>query len=282
MRRGARWSEHTRKLPPLEIGSWVQLQNLRGRHPLKSDSSGVVIGKHNENSYAVKVNGSEVVTVRNRITLRRIPTPVQLHRPVAIPGEVRLPSEAPHVSPVKGCVTRSRVLGDTLAGQNGQPGKLPSTIGGQHGKFPSRVSMSADEACGKIMRGVADWDIPGNILYEAFHNSPSKSTHSDDPGRRKPESPPAPPAIQPSPEVSAGGRGGPRQAGRLDRAPVLGTDVITQITQDHGLGAGLMVPEPALRLRPVQEVGLPLTRQSSRQRSNVVKFQAGSSGMEHT
>ena len=56
---GAKWSEHTRKLPPLEIGSWVQLQNLRGSHPLKSDNSGVVIGRHNENSYAVKVNGSE-------------------------------------------------------------------------------------------------------------------------------------------------------------------------------------------------------------------------------
>ena len=81
---GQRWSEHTKKLPPLEIGAWVQLQNLRGRHPLKSDSSGVVIGRRNENSYAIKVNGSEIVTVRNRSTLRRIPTPVQIHRPVAI------------------------------------------------------------------------------------------------------------------------------------------------------------------------------------------------------
>ena len=243
----------------------------------------MVIGRHNENSYAVKVNGSEVVTVRNRITLRRIPTPVQLHRPVAIPGEVRLPSEVPHVSPARGCVTRSRVLGDTLAGQNGQPGKLPSTVVGQHGKFPSRVSMSAEETCGKLMRRVADWDIPGNILYEAFHKSPSKSTHSDDPGGRKPESPPAPPAIQPSTEASAGGRGGSRLAGsRSDRTPVLGTDVITQITQDHGLGAGLMVPESALSLEPVHEVGPPLIRRSSRQKSDVVKFQAGSSGMEHT
>ena len=47
---GQKWSEHTKKLLPLEMGAWVQLQNLRGRHPLKSDSSGVVIGRRNENS----------------------------------------------------------------------------------------------------------------------------------------------------------------------------------------------------------------------------------------
>ena len=141
--------------------------------------------------------------------------------------------------------------------------------------------MSADETCGKLMRRVADWDIPGNILYEAFHKSPSKSTHSDDPGRRKPESPPAPPAIQPSTEASAGGRGGSRLAGsRSDRTPVLGTDVITQITQDHGLGAGSVLQGSDPGLQPVHEVGPPLVRRSSRQRSNVVPFQAGSSGME--
>ena len=80
---GQKWSEHTKKLPPLEMGAWVQLQNLRGRHPLKSDSSGVVIGRHNENSYAIKVNGSEVVTVRNRCTLRRIPKPAKITLPVS-------------------------------------------------------------------------------------------------------------------------------------------------------------------------------------------------------
>ena len=212
------------------------------------------------------------------MTLRKIPTPVTLHRPVSIPGEVRLPSEVPHISPVRGCGTRSKVLGNTLAGQSVQPGKVQSTNEGQQGKFPP---MSADEACGKIMRRVADWDIPGNILYEAFHGSPNKSTHSDDPGRRKPGSPPAPPVIQPSTEAAAGGSGGLRVAGsRSDCAPVLGTEVITQITQDRGLGASLMVPESTLSPQPVYEVGPPLIRRSSRHKSDVVKFQAGSSGME--
>ena len=141
--------------------------------------------------------------------------------------------------------------------------------------------MSADETCGKLMRRVADWDIPGNILYEAFHGNPSKSTHSDDTGRRKSGSPPAPPVIQPSTETAAGGRGGSRVAGsRSDCAPVLGTEVITQITQDHGLGVGLALPESDPCLQPVHEVGPPLIRRSSRQKANIVPFQAGSSGME--
>ena len=35
---GKRWSEHTRVLPELKIGQFVQFQNLKGRYPLKSGS----------------------------------------------------------------------------------------------------------------------------------------------------------------------------------------------------------------------------------------------------
>ena len=165
------------------------------------------------------------------------------------------------------------MLGDTLARQN----SLIEDNVGQHGKLPGKVSMSAEEACGKLMRKVADWDIPGNILYEAFHNSPPKATHSVDPGKRKPvESLPAP-LGQPSTEVSAGGRGGSRSAGRSGHSPVLGGDVTTQ---DHGLGVGSVLQESDPGLQLVNEVGPQLVRRSSRQRSNVVPFQAGQSGME--
>ena len=58
-----RWSEHTRVLPELQKGDFVQMQNLRGRNPLKSDYNGIVVGKNNVNSYSVKVNGSNRVTV---------------------------------------------------------------------------------------------------------------------------------------------------------------------------------------------------------------------------
>ena len=45
-----RWSEHTRVLPELSIGDFVQIQNLKGRNPLKSDYNGEIVGKHNVNS----------------------------------------------------------------------------------------------------------------------------------------------------------------------------------------------------------------------------------------
>ena len=38
--------EHTKVLPELEVGNNVQLQNLRGRHLLKSDWAGVVSSKN--------------------------------------------------------------------------------------------------------------------------------------------------------------------------------------------------------------------------------------------
>ena len=31
---GLRWSEHSKVLQPLQLGVWVQLQNLKGSHPL--------------------------------------------------------------------------------------------------------------------------------------------------------------------------------------------------------------------------------------------------------
>ena len=69
---GTRWDEHNNSLPELHLGDTVQMQNLRGRHPLKSDHNGVVVAKHNFNSYSVKVNGTGLVTVRNRASLRNI------------------------------------------------------------------------------------------------------------------------------------------------------------------------------------------------------------------
>ena len=91
---GQRWSEHTKVLPPLSVGQWVQLQNLKGSHPLKSDYSGEIVGRHNVNSYAVKVNGTGKVTLRNRASLRKIPPPVPIHRPVTVPSVSR-PASGP-------------------------------------------------------------------------------------------------------------------------------------------------------------------------------------------
>ena len=69
---GKKWSEHTNFLQELQKGDIVQMQNLVGRYPLKSDHNGVIVGKNNINSDSVKVHGSNHVTVRNRASLRKI------------------------------------------------------------------------------------------------------------------------------------------------------------------------------------------------------------------
>ena len=74
-----RWNEHTRVLPELQKGDFVQMKNLRGRNPLKSDYNGIIVGKNYVNSYSVKVNGSNVVTVRNRASLRKILPPIPVY-----------------------------------------------------------------------------------------------------------------------------------------------------------------------------------------------------------
>ena len=81
-----RWSEHTRVLPGLKIGQFVQFQNLKGGHLLKSNYNGEIVGRHNINSYAVKVNGTGKTTMRNRASLRKIPQPIPVHQPLNFQG----------------------------------------------------------------------------------------------------------------------------------------------------------------------------------------------------
>ena len=69
---GSRLDLHTKVLSELNVGDHVQLQNLRGAHPLKLDRSGVVISNDGFSSYTVKVSGSGLLTRRNRATLRKI------------------------------------------------------------------------------------------------------------------------------------------------------------------------------------------------------------------
>ena len=77
---GKRLDEHTKVLPELEVGDHVQLQNLRGRHPLQSDQAGVVTSKNGFSNYSVKVSGSGLVTKRNRATLRKMLPTVQTEK----------------------------------------------------------------------------------------------------------------------------------------------------------------------------------------------------------
>ena len=89
-------SQHTRHLTPLVIGDHVRIQNQTGPHPTKWDQTGIVIEVHQFDQYVVCVDGSGLVTLRNKKFLRRYtpavscqphhficpPTPaVEPHRP---------------------------------------------------------------------------------------------------------------------------------------------------------------------------------------------------------
>ena len=88
---GKHWSEHTKILPELKIGQFVQMQNLKGNHPLKSDYNGQIVGCHDINSYAVKVNGTGKITMRNRVSLRKIPQPIPIQQPLNLPRHLQGP-----------------------------------------------------------------------------------------------------------------------------------------------------------------------------------------------
>ena len=131
----------------------------------------------------------------------------------------------------------------------------------------------------KLMRQVADWDYPGNIVRQAFHKPPALSPHAADSGGSN---------------VRAGGgqpvsvRGQPAGAGvvlesqdRLENRSASQIDNL--VVQVDGQ---LREPSPHQSngappsLEQAVEVGLPEVRRSSRQRSNISPYQAGTGGME--
>ena len=108
---GRRWSEHTKTLPELKIGQWVQLQNLKGNHPLKSDYSGQIVGRHNLNSYAVKVNNTGRITMRNRDSLRKIPQPTLIQQPLNLPRQLQGPGSSELSGSQQGVASGSQETG---------------------------------------------------------------------------------------------------------------------------------------------------------------------------
>ena len=70
------WSEHTRELPKLPLGSFVSVQNQKGNKPKRWDRSGLVVEVLPHQQYRVRMDGSGDISLRNRRFLRRI-TPVQ-------------------------------------------------------------------------------------------------------------------------------------------------------------------------------------------------------------
>ena len=70
------WSEHTRDLPKLPIGSLVRVQNQTGNKPKRWDRTGLIVDTLPHQQYKVRMDGSGEVSLRNRRFLRKI-TPIQ-------------------------------------------------------------------------------------------------------------------------------------------------------------------------------------------------------------
>ena len=91
MRAHERWSEHTKRLPPLQVGDHVRIQNQIGNFPKRWDKTGTVIEVRQFDQYAIKVHGSGRVTLRNRKFLRRYLPVITPAKPRSILDDLRLP-----------------------------------------------------------------------------------------------------------------------------------------------------------------------------------------------
>ena len=91
-----RWNEHTHRLPPLQVGDHVYLQNLVGDHPRRWERTGTVVEVRQYHQYVVRVDGTGRVTIRNRQHLRKF-TP--FHAP-ATPSLSVTPAVQGSVDPI--------------------------------------------------------------------------------------------------------------------------------------------------------------------------------------
>lgn len=89
MRAAERWSEHTKRLPPLAVGNHVGIQNETGPYPTKWDKTGVVIEVRQFDQYVVRVDRSGRMSTRNRKFLKQY-IPVHTKPPrLAIDDDLR-------------------------------------------------------------------------------------------------------------------------------------------------------------------------------------------------
>ena len=61
-----------RRLPDLDVGDMVQIQNQRGNDPKRWNKSGKIVKKLDFDQYLVKVDGGGRLTRRNRRFLKKI------------------------------------------------------------------------------------------------------------------------------------------------------------------------------------------------------------------
>ncbi len=67
-----RLAEHSKTLPPLQVGDNVSVQNQTGNKPSKWDRTGKIVEVRDFDKYIVKVDGSGRLTLCNRRFLKKI------------------------------------------------------------------------------------------------------------------------------------------------------------------------------------------------------------------
>ena len=87
-------SEHTRHLPPLQVGDTVRIQNQIGPHPTKWDKTGIIVEVRQFDQYIIRVDGSGRVTLRNRKFLRKYIPAVTRPPTYGLPPGPVMPSTA--------------------------------------------------------------------------------------------------------------------------------------------------------------------------------------------
>ena len=93
-RAAERWSEHTKRLPPLVVGDKVYIQNQSGTHPNKWDKTGMVVEVRQHDQYVVRIDGSGRVTNRNRKFLRKYNPVISEPRRITIDRDLEYAMQA--------------------------------------------------------------------------------------------------------------------------------------------------------------------------------------------
>ena len=67
-----RWSQKTRDLDDLPVGTPVSIQNQTGNHPNKWDKTGIILENQPHSKVVIRVDGSRGITTRNRRFVRQL------------------------------------------------------------------------------------------------------------------------------------------------------------------------------------------------------------------
>lgn len=102
-------SEHSKELPSLRHGDKVFIQNQTGNHPKKWDRTGTITECRSHHQYAVKVDATGRVTLRNRQFLRKY-TPPEKNVLLGIPAPTITSEDLSSRRPVQPC---SATTGDS-------------------------------------------------------------------------------------------------------------------------------------------------------------------------